>query len=64
MIGSSIDPSKVLSDGSFHLLTLFEDFRLTTFIQPLHFRDDWVVPLDPQYLVRYLVELLHVPIPQ
>ena len=64
MIGSSIDPSKVLSDGFFHLLTLFEDFRLTAFIQPLHFRDDWVVPLDPQHFVGYLVELLHVPVPQ
>ena len=64
MIRSSIDPSKVLGDGSFHLLTLFEDFRLTTFIQPLHFRDDWVVPLDPQLFVGYLVELLHVTIPQ
>ena len=64
MIRSSVDPSEVLGDGSLNLLTLFEDFRLTTFVQPLHFRDDWVVPLDPQNFVGYLVELLHVPIPQ
>ena len=64
MVGPSVDPSEVLGDDSLHLLTLFEDFRLTTFIQPLHFRDDWVVPLDPQHFVGYLVELLHVPFSQ
>ena len=64
MVRSSVNPSKVLGDGSLNLLTLFEDFRLTDLVQPLHFRDDWVVPLDPQHFVGYLVELLHVTIPQ
>ena len=64
MVRSSVNPSKVLSDGSLNLLTLFEDFRLTVFVQPLHFRDDWVVPLDPQHFVGYLVELFHVPFSQ
>ena len=64
MVRSSVDSSEVFGDGSLNLLTLFEDFRLTTFIQPLYFRDDWVVPLDPQHFVCYLVEFLHVPIPQ
>ena len=64
MVGSFVNPSEVLGDGSLNLLTLFKDFSLTVFIQPLHFRDDWVVPLDPQHFVGYLVELLHVPVPQ
>ena len=64
MVRSSVDPSKVLGDGSLNLLTLFEDFRLTVLVLPLHFRDDWVVPLDPQHFVGYLIELLHVPFSQ
>ena len=64
MVGSSVDPSEVLGDGSLNLLTLFEYFRLAVFVQPLHLRDDWVVPFDPQDLVGDLVELLHPPIPQ
>ena len=63
MVRSFLNPSKVLGDGSLNLLTLFEDFRLAVFVQPFHPRDDWVVPLDPQHFVGYLVELLHVTIP-
>ena len=63
MVRYSVDSSEVLGDGSLNLLTLFEDFRLAVFVQPLHLRDDWVVPLDPQHLVGYLVELFHVTIP-
>ena len=63
MVGSSVNPSEVLGDGSLNLLTLFEDFRLAVFVQPLHIRDDWVVPFDPQHFVSYLVKLFHVTIP-
>ena len=63
MVRSSVDSGEVLGDGSLNLLTLFEDFRLAVFVQPLHLRDDWVVPFDPQHFVGYLIELLHVTIP-
>ena len=63
MVRSSVDHSEVLGDGSLNLLPLFEDFRLAVFVQPLHFRDDWVVPFDPQHFVSYLVKLFHVTIP-
>ena len=63
MVGSSVNPSEVLGDGSLNLLTLFEYFRLAVFVQPLYLRDDWVVPLDPQHFVGYLIKLFHVTIP-
>ena len=63
MVGSSVNPSEVLGDGSLNLLTLFEYFRLAVFVQPLHLCDDWVVPFDPQHFVSYLVKLFHVTIP-
>ena len=64
MVGSLVDLFKVTRNHLLDLLAVFEDFRFPIFRLPFDSSHHWMVPLDPQDLVRHLVELLHLAVTQ
>ena len=64
VIWSLVDLLEIAGDDLVNLYAVFKDFRLPIVIISFDFRDNWVVPLDPEDLVGDLVELLHFSVPQ
>ena len=64
MVGSLVHLLKVTRNDLLDLLAVFEYFRVPIIGLPFDSGDHWMVPLDPQDLVRHLVELLHLAITQ
>jgi hypothetical protein len=64
VIWSLVNPFEIACDDLVNLHAVFKDFRLPIVIFPIYFRDNWVVPLNSEDLVGYLVELSHFPFSQ
>jgi hypothetical protein len=64
VIWSLVYPFEIACDDLVNLHAVFKDFRLPILSVSSDFRDNWVVPLNSEDLVGYLVELFHFSLSQ